>query len=272
MNQPPYDQLYIYELAGDARPGASGLGPGFLGCWLEDASSFLFFSAPADPVVDRLVDTVPGLVLRERHHLTYEQWQGGLELEPIRLPGLTVLPAWQQEATPAQGPLLRLDPGLVFGNGLHPTTRHCLESLLAEQRQEPLGAVLDLGCGTGILGLAAACLGANPVRLVDLNPLCVQTTLANAGLNQLAVEVEEGPAQEHLAWPADLILANLHWQAMSEVVQGLAALGERPRLILSGITRSQVGSLEDLLAKAGYRVDQRRSAQQTWFTLAARPL
>ena len=100
MPQAPYDQLYIYEISGDARMGATGLGPGFLGLWLEGDTSFLFFSQPADQAVQGVLAGQTGLKLNDRHHLSYEQWQGGLRLEPLRLPGLTVLPAWSRSPRP----------------------------------------------------------------------------------------------------------------------------------------------------------------------------
>ncbi|MFZ5584841.1 MAG: 50S ribosomal protein L11 methyltransferase [Thermodesulfobacteriota bacterium] len=265
----PYDQLYIYEIIGDARPAAQGLGQAFLGLWLEGDTSFLFFGRPSDELVAGLLAGRPGLALRERHHLSYAQWQGGMELEPLMMPCLAVVPAWQaHEPRPGQR-LLRLDPGLVFGNGLHPTTRHCLELLTLRAEQAPLGRVLDLGCGSGILGLAAALMGAEAVTCVDLNPLCVETTRRNAALNALDLEVREGPAGDYLARPAGLVLANLHWEVQRELWRaGPALIGKRD-LILSGLLRSQRGPLVDLLAAAGYQVLHEREADQTWFSLWA---
>ena len=270
MPPAPYDQLYIYEISGDARPAAAGLEGHYLGLWLEGDTSFLFFAQPADALMDDLLAGRPGLALNARHHLSYEQWQGGMELEPIVLPGLCVAPAWGETPAGARGPVLRLDPGLVFGNGLHPTTRHCLELLLLRAAERPLGPVLDLGCGTGILGLAAHLLGAGPVLLVDLNPLCVSTTSHNAELNDIAVEVAEGPAEDFLGRPADLVLANVHMEVQERLLADPARLMGKPDLILSGVTRSQRGRLEDRLAELGYGVLERREADNTWFTLWAR--
>lgn len=268
MSQAPYQDLYIYEIQGDARPAAKGAGPGFLGIWLEETTSFVFFSQPSKDVVEEMLARDPGLKLLDSHYLTYEQWQGGMTLETLVMPGLVVAPAWEEPPQAQEGQkLLRLDPGLVFGNGLHPTTRHSLEFLLKIREQAPLEGVLDLGCGTGILALAAATLGANPVWAVDLNPLCVDTTKQNAGLNRLDLEVFEGPAQDFLHLDAPLILANIHWQVQQELWSDPARLEGKDNLILSGVTRSQVGPLEDLLAKAGYTVQGRREAQSTWFTL-----
>jgi ribosomal protein L11 methyltransferase len=265
----PYDLLYIYEVAGDARPVTRETLDHFLGLWLEGDTSFLFFSRPSDDLVAGLLANAPGLALAASHHLTYEQWQGGLTMEPLKLAGLTVVPAWREHA-PAPGErTLRLDPGLVFGNGLHPTTRHCLELMLLRAGLGPLGRVLDLGCGTGILGLAASLLGAEDVLAVDLNPLCVSTTRINAELNGLAVEVCEGPAGDFLARPAGLVMANLHWQVQQELWRSGQPLAGKRDLILSGVMRSQRGPLEDLVSTLGFKVLERREAEGTWFTMWA---
>ena len=273
MPPAPYQQLYIYEVEGDARAAATGLGPDFLGLWLEDTTSFLFFSRPARQRVEGLLAGDPGLRLRQEHNLDYQQWQGGLDLEPLELEGLTVVPAWQDDYRPPPGreevPLIRLDPGLVFGSGLHPTTRHCLELLLRRAARGPLGPVLDLGCGTGILALAAARLGAEPVWAVDLNPLCVQTTRANAELNRLDISIQEGPALEFMSRPAGLVLANLPWAVMSGLVERPELFRGKMDLILSGVTRSHVGALHRALQGLGFTVQKELRAENTWFSLWA---
>ncbi len=273
MPSVPYQDLYIYEVEGDARAATVGLGPDFLGLWLEDSTSFLFFSRPSRERVERMLAGHPGLCLRQEHELDYQQWQGGLELEPLELEGLIVVPAWRNDYRPPPGreetPLIRLDPGLVFGSGLHPTTRHCLELLLERAARGPLGRVLDLGCGTGILALAAARLGAGPVWAVDLNPLCVQTTRANARLNGLELAVHEGPAHRFLGRPAQVVMANLPWTVMSELMERPQLFRGKMDLILSGVTRSHVGALHRALGELGFAVQKELRAENTWFSLWA---
>jgi ribosomal protein L11 methyltransferase len=275
MPSAPYDQLYIYEITGDARGPAAQLAKsnlGYLGLWLEDDTSFLFFSQSAEEAVALLLASEASLSLREKHQLSYDQWQGGLALEPVHLDGLSVAPAWseaEEVETPQGQPLLRLDPGVVFGNGLHPTTRHCLELLLQRAGQGPLGRVMDLGCGTGILACAAALLGAEEVLAVDLNPLCVETTMKNAELNNISLEICEGPAEEFIACPAMLVLANMHWGALQGVLADPERLIGKNDLIISGITRSYLGSLRARLSELGYNEKLSRQAESTWFSLWA---
>jgi ribosomal protein L11 methyltransferase len=275
MPRAPYDQLHIYEITGDARAPAAALAKsdaGYLGLWLEGETSFLFFSRPADDAVAGVVAAGAGLSLRERHQLSYDQWQGGLALEPVHLQGLSVAPAWSdadEVQTPGGQPLLRLDPGVVFGNGLHPTTRHCLELLLLRAGQGPLGRVMDLGCGTGILACAAKLLGAEDVLAVDLNPLCVETTKRNADLNRLAMDVAEGQADEFMGCPTQVVLANMHWDALEGVFADPARMVGKNDLIISGITRSHLGALRARLGDLGYNESLSRQAESTWFSLWA---
>jgi len=269
VSKAPYDQLFIYEVAGDARPAIGAPPAGYLGLWLEADSSFVFFDRPADEAMARILAAGPGLKLLDRHQLSYEQWQGGQALAPIVVDDLHIVPAWLDYDPPAGARLVRLDPGLVFGSGLHPTTAHCLELLHLRRQRGPLGRVLDLGCGTGILGLAAAAWGAHGVTAVDLNPLCVETTQANARRNGLALTAVEGPAQDFIHLPAQVVLSNLHWQVQELILADEAKLAHGPELILSGIMRGFVGQVEDRLGRLGYRVLQRREADFTWFTFWA---
>lgn len=269
--RPPYEQLYIYEVDGDLRAHLGRPGQGYLGLWLEDQASYLFFSRPARNEVSRLC-AAAGLNLLADHQLTYDQWQGGQDLAPLELDGLAVVPAWlDYDPSPGDAPvpLVRLDPGLVFGSGFHPTTQHCLELLLELAGRRPLGGVLDLGCGTGILACAAAALGAGHVTAVDLNPLCVSTTRANAELNRLDITVYEGSAPDFAARPAETLLSNLHWEVQEQVLADPAALKGKRDLILSGLMRSQRPLVEERLTALGYHITARREAEFTWFTVAA---
>jgi ribosomal protein L11 methyltransferase len=109
---------------------------------------------------------------------------------PVRVGPLWVGPPWEQpdgDATPVV-----IDPGRAFGTGAHATTRLCLELLL----DLPRGSLLDAGCGSGVLSIAAAKLGFEPVHAVDLDPQAVEATMRNAAANGVAVDARVADAAD----------------------------------------------------------------------------
>jgi ribosomal protein L11 methyltransferase len=111
-------------------------------------------------------------------------WEEGWRAfhRPARVGGLWIGPPWEQ---PAPGePAVVIDPGRAFGTGAHPTTRLCVELLARAER----GSLLDVGCGSGVLSIAAARLGFAPIVAVDNDPVAVETTIANAAVNGVAIE------------------------------------------------------------------------------------
>jgi len=127
------------------------------------------------------------------------------------------------EVEPEPGDIkIIIDPGVVFGTGLHPTTKHCLRAMVTLQEgQIPMEKVLDLGTGTGILALAAGFLGAGEVTAVDLNPLAVKTTKRNVLLNHLEgiIKVVQGKAQDFVDQSADLVIANIHHEVVKDLLE-----------------------------------------------------
>lgn len=149
---------------------------------------------------------------------------------------LWVGPGWHEPAPGWSGAVVRIDPGMAFGTGSHPTTRLMLEYLAS---RIPAGArVLDYGCGSGILAIAAARLGAAAVDAVDLDPLAVETTAANAARNAVALRAmgPEGlPPGDY-----DVVVANILAQPLIVLAPLLAArVAPGGRIALSGILEAQ---------------------------------
>jgi len=139
---------------------------------------------------------------------------------------------------------LFLDPGLAFGTGTHPTTALCLEWLDAHP---PVGlSVIDYGCGSGILAIAALKLGAAEVLGVDNDPQALTATRDNAARNGLEGRVKVTLPDEFEVPPADLVLANILANPLIELAPRLAAL-VRPggRIVLSGILADQAQAVAD---------------------------
>jgi ribosomal protein L11 methyltransferase len=151
---------------------------------------------------------------------------------------LWICPSW--ESLPDQNALsIALDPGLAFGTGSHPTTALCLE-WLARQEQLTGQVCIDYGCGSGILALAAAKLGAAQVWAVDHEAQALQATRENAAHNNVAAQIHTVLPADLPAMQADCIVANILANPLCELAPTLAALA-RPGapIILSGILTEQ---------------------------------
>lgn len=266
----PYKDLYVYLLSGVLNKHDEGiLGDAFLGNWVEGENSFLFFSRASLDIVSGLLRLRPGLELVEDHHFTYEQWQGGW-LDTIRIGKFLIVPPWVKRGADEGVIKILLDPGVVFGNCLHPTTRDCLKALSLVAANDQFDRVLDLGAGTGVLAIAAALLGAKNVLAVDLNPLCVKTARENVRLNDLEgrVQVVQGSAEDVLSEHADLVVANIHYK----VIKGLLeqpSFCEKKRLILSGLMRSQYRDIRVGLERGNFMIIREWDHEMPWFTILA---
>ncbi|MDR3344573.1 MAG: 50S ribosomal protein L11 methyltransferase [Oscillospiraceae bacterium] len=183
---------------------------------------------------------------------------------------LLIIPEWlRAETVPADGRVpLYIDPGLAFGTGSHATTRLCLE--LLEKNTTPAGEVLDVGCGSGILGIAALLLGAGRVFGVDIDPVAVRAATENAALDGFAPPVytaAQGVLAEQPAAQYDTVLANI----VADVLIPLAAdictrLREDGRLILSGIIEHSEADVTAAYEAHGLRVME-RSENDGWVAL-----
>ena len=142
----------------------------------------------------------------------------------VEIGPLWVGPPWL--SPPPGASAVVIDPGRAFGTGAHPTTRLCLELMLAE----PRGSLLDLGCGSGVLAIAAAALGFDPVVAIDIDPVAVAVAAANARANGLRIEVLEADAHGGTLPRAKLAVANIALDA----VNALGRQGEIERLVSSG--------------------------------------
>jgi ribosomal protein L11 methyltransferase len=266
----PYRDLYVYLFKGVLKKSHEVfLGEAFLGNWVEADSSFLFFTSPADEVLGRLLKEYPELELIENHHFTYEQWQGGRP-DRIEVEKFVIVPPWEESDHDEGSNRITLDPGVVFGNGLHPTTQDCLRALACAARERPFNRVLDFGTGTGILAVAAVRLGAVKVSAIDLNPLCVKTAERNVELNKLKekIRVVRGPAASFFDEIADMVVANIHYDVIQEMLDR-RRFRRRDRLIISGLMRSQARDVMAQLDRFHINVIREWDHDMTWFTVLA---
>jgi len=263
---PPYQDLHIYYLEGQAPSEPGGFGRFFLGNWQEDGFSFLFFSRPCDSIVDRLLSERPHLTLLDKYHMTYEQWQGG-KITPFRAGRFLVSPPWEKADISDDTVGIVLDPGVVFGTGTHPTTRDCLEALSFLVRDDLIAMVADLGTGTGVLALAAAKLGCRRTLAVDLNFLAAKTAGENVRLNGLQdrVLVIQGRAEDWIHCPVDLLIANIHYDVMKDLIDA-DGFYRKKWFILSGLLRSQAGDVTRKLSGKPVKILKKWEQEGIWHT------
>lgn len=134
---------------------------------------------------------------------------------------------------------IALDPGLAFGTGTHPTTALCLEWL--DARTAITGCVVDYGCGSGVLGIAAALLGATRVVCVDNDPQALEATAANAARNAVSGRVHCLAPESFLQTGADILLANILAGPLVELAPRLTACMQAGgRIVLSGLLEEQL--------------------------------
>ena len=189
---------------------------------------------------------------------------------------LLILPAWLEVPMEhADRLVIRMDPGSAFGTGSHPTTRLCLEALEASPPQSLL--VADLGCGSGVLGLASLLLGADAVLAADTDSLAVRATEGNRTLNDCSeqrLKVALGSVETLQALlagrRADLMLCNILAPVIEALSPGFESLIDpNGRALLSGLLVDQAPRLKEVLEIQGWRVTQ-ELAQGRWGLLEIR--
>jgi ribosomal protein L11 methyltransferase len=186
---------------------------------------------------------------------------------------LVIRPSWRRHRRAPGDVVLALDPGMAFGTGLHPTTRLCLVALetLAAEGRVAGASVIDVGCGSGILAIAAAKLGAAAVLGLDIDPIAIEATIANARRNRLGRRIQARPGS--LASgdpPAEIVLANLIAGVLVPLAPTLCdALRPGGVLVASGIFVGREAEVRSALEAVGLVVASRLE-EGDWVALTAR--
>ena len=189
---------------------------------------------------------------------------------------LIVVPEWEKANTQGRIPLI-LNPGLTFGTGSHATTRLCLTAL--EKHVHEGQRVLDLGCGSGILSIAALLLGAEHAFACDIDEKCVDVAYENAALNGIGKDrytvrwgdvLSDRNLQKEMGGRYDVIVANI----VADVIMGLAPqvrpfLKEGGLFLTSGIIDDRAGEVADALRAAGWEILEERHSEG-WYSYLCR--
>lgn len=218
-------------------------------------------------------EAVRGRSLPEGEDLVEENWTPFWResLRPVQVtPRITLVPAWE-EGVSAAPVLLKVDPGMAFGSGDHPTTRRCLTILdtLAQTMTLP-ARVLDVGAGTGVLSLACASLGARSVEALDIDPFCFAACRRNAALNGLEGRIRPLLLSlDLLEGEYPLVLANMVASQLEATAQSLLArLSREGLLLLSGFQVSEERRVRDLFGRE--TAVEVREEEEEWLALLVR--
>jgi len=147
-----------------------------------------------------------------------------------------------QEKSEAGTVCMTLDPGLAFGTGTHATTALCLEWLASHDLTDKV--IIDYGCGSGILAVAALLLGAKEAHAIDIDPQAITATLANSEKNQVEDKIHCYLPEQFNAFQADIVVANILAKPLCELSEPISALIKPAgQLVLSGILNEQAESV-----------------------------
>ena len=173
---------------------------------------------------------------------------------PIKTKHITIVPTWIDYKASKGEKIMRLDPGMAFGTGSHATTRMCLELMDVNGKD-----VIDVGCGSGILGIAAKICGAKSVYMCDIDEQAVEFARQNAALNHVDAVIEradllEGDRQ------ADFIFANITADILMRFSKSIGKhLRKGGIIVLSGIIDTREAEVVQCYRDAGYEIIERRS-------------
>jgi ribosomal protein L11 methyltransferase len=263
----PDTLLFIYYIDGAIPAHHTIAAEHFIGNWVEDDFSFLFFTQPARRQVHEILALFPTMKLLDQYEMTYAQWQGG-SVEPVRIGRFLLNPTWIKASPGKNEVAITIDSGVVFGNGTHPTTRACLEAIDIACAGNKVKTMLDLGTGTGVLALAAAKLGCEKILAVDYNYLAAKTARHNASLNALDdhILVVNGRAEEFTAVATDLLVANIHYDVMKDLVRTDGFLRQK-WFILSGLLRSEAEKITEFLKTRPVLILKHWNRDDIWHTI-----
>lgn len=181
--------------------------------------------------------------------------------KPIKTRNITIVPTWIKYTAQDDEKIMRLDPGMAFGTGSHATTRMCLELMDVDGKD-----VIDVGCGSGILGIGAKICGAKSVYMCDIDEQAVEFAKNNAELNGVDATIEKADLLEG-DMTADFIFANITADILMRFAKSIGKhLREGGTIVLSGIIDSRLDEVIACYQSEGYRIVD-RMAMDDWRAL-----
>ena len=199
-----------------------------------------------------------GEMVLETHEVNQQDWENEWKkyYKPVKVSdSIVIKPTWEEYNAALNETVIELDPGMAFGTGTHETTAMCIRAL--EKYITSNDTVLDIGCGSGILTIAAAKLGADRVIGVDLDPVAVRVSKENIMLNSMSAftEIRHGNLMEVVSEKADIVVANI----IADIIIPLSAdvpsfLNKEGIFISSGIINSRIDEVKKAITENGLEI------------------
>lgn len=214
-----------------------------------------YINEKMDELKDLGIDT--GVAKVESEKMYEEDWANNWKkyYKPTKVgERIVVKPIWEEYEAKGNELILDLDPGMAFGTGTHETTRMCIQALDKYVKED--STVFDVGCGSGILAIAAAKLGAKMAIGVDLDPVAVESAKENVGFNNLDnIQILYGNLVEVIDGKADIVVANIIAEVICILTEDVKrVLNESGYFITSGIIHDRVDMVTKKLEETGFEV------------------
>jgi ribosomal protein L11 methyltransferase len=240
--------LWVYELMGEKHPRNIPEN-GLHGVWPEAPYYYLFYRIEALGPVSEWLKSNDQWELTSQYSLPYEKWQDFSVSQTKAGPfSIRMAPGFEDISTQSDEILLRIDPGVVFGSGLHPTTSGCLQAIAESFAEDEIRTAVDFGTGTGILAIACALLGVPRVWALDCNPLALKVAVRNAKANGVADRIGFLTSERLgvLNVRSDLLMMNLEWPILEAILR-TGDWKKHDRVVLSGFLESRLTAVEEIV-------------------------
>jgi ribosomal protein L11 methyltransferase len=223
-----------------------------------------YFDDPTDADAAAAELAADGVDARRRD-VVGDGWREGWRafFRPVRIGRLLLRPSWEEPVEREGDARIVLDPGQAFGTGMHETTRLVLATLVDHIRGGE--RVLDVGCGSGVLAIAALVLGAASARATDIDPTAVRTTLENAERNGVPVDADTVDPSA-IEGTFDVVVANIRTPVLVPMAEALKARARGGLLVLSGVLAEEEGAI-----RQAFGVHGALRREGDWVALVYRP-
>ena len=234
--------LRVYEIKGNGLP-PDAPAEGLEGIWPESPFYYLFYRKDSARPVSQWLKSHPGWNLTGRYDLPYEKWQD-ISAPEISLGLFDIFISTDSPHRPGRIKIL-IEPGIVFGSGLHPTTRGCLLAISEIFESNKIHRAVDFGAGTGILAIACALAGAEFTLAIDRNPLALENAGKNARANGVEGRIGLAQAEELgcLNLSPDFLVINLEWPILEKILAS-GQWRNAKRVVLAGFLQSRLESVK----------------------------